>query len=76
MKHIQDNIRTIYCDLPNTVKSFTVATPDGFFTVVLNENLSYEQNLLSYYHELKHIQDGDFNKTSSVGLIEISAHGI
>lgn len=71
-----ENVRTIYCNLPNTVKSFTVATPDDWFTIVLNENLSYEQNLLSYYHELNHILGGDFSKTSSVGLIEIAAHNL
>ena len=26
-----DNVRTVYCDLPNTVGGFTVATPDDFF---------------------------------------------
>lgn len=69
-----DNIKTIYCNLPNTIKGFTVATPDDWFTIVLNENLSYEQNMLSYQHELEHILRGDFGKTLPVGLMEIIAH--
>ena len=51
-----DNVRTVYCDLPNTVGGFTVATPDDFFTIVLNQNLSYDRNVQTYKHELEHIK--------------------
>lgn len=69
-----DNVRTVYCDLPNTVGGFTVATPDDFFTIVLNQNLSYDRNVQTYKHELEHIKNGDFDKTCSADIIEISAH--
>ena len=69
-----DNVRTIYCDLPNTIGAFTVATNDGYFTIVINQNLSYTKNVESYQHELKHIMNGDFDKHTSAGLIEIVAH--
>ena len=68
-----DNVRTVYCDLPNTVGGFTVATPDDFFTIVLNQNLSYDRNVQTYKHELEHIKNGDFDKTCSADIIEISA---
>lgn len=68
-----DNIRTILCDLPNSIRGFTVATPDGFFTICLNQNLSHAQNMKSYQHELKHIMNGDFDKKCSVDLIEVMA---
>ena len=69
-----DNIKTIYCDLPNTIGGFTVATADGFFTIVLNQNLSHERNIESYNHEMKHIVNGGFDKKCSAGLLEIMAH--
>ena len=69
-----DNVRTVYCDLPNTVGGFTVATPDDFFTIVLNQNLSYDRNVQTYKHELEHIKNCDFDKTCSADIIEISAH--
>lgn len=69
-----DNIRTIMCDLPSTIKSFVVATPDDCFTIVLNQNHSYEQNMKSYQHEIEHIQNGDYEKKCSVDIIEFIAH--
>lgn len=69
-----DNIRTVYYNLPNTIKGFTVSTNDDFFTIILNQNLSHMQNMETYYHELKHIQNGDFSKNCSAGLLEIVAH--
>lgn len=69
-----DNIRTIFYNLPYSIKGFTVATSDDFFTIILNENLSHEQNLLTYKHELEHILRGDFDKKCSAGLIEVMAH--
>lgn len=71
-----DDIRTIYCNLPNTIKGFTVSTPDGYFTIVLNQNLSYEQNMISYTHEMEHIMNRDFESKCSAGMIEIMAHGL
>ena len=68
-----DNIRTIYANLPNTIGGYTIVT-DDFYTIVINQNLNYEKNQESYLHELNHITNGDFDKKSSVGLIEIQAH--
>lgn len=69
-----ENIRTVYYDLPNTIKGFTVSTNDDFFTIVLNQNLSHSQNMKTYFHELNHIMNGDFSKKSSVDMIEFYAH--
>ena len=69
-----ENIRTVLCDLPNHIKGFTVASDDNYYTIVLNENLTHETNLETYYHELYHIHNNDFDKKSPVGLIEIMAH--
>lgn len=69
-----DEPRTIFAPLPNTVKAYTVLDGDGFYTIVLNSNLSRKQNLDSYAHELKHIMDGDYEKQNSADLIEFFAH--
>lgn len=69
-----DNIRTIYCDLPTSIGGFTVATIDDYFIIVINQNLSYAKNLETYRHELEHIQQGDFDKQCSAGLLEIITH--
>lgn len=68
-----DNIRTVMSNLPSTIGGFTIVA-DDYFTIVLNQNLSFERNMQTYNHELKHISNGDFDKKTSVGLIEIVAH--
>ncbi len=68
-----DNIRTVMSNLPSTIGGFTIVAND-YFTIVLNQNLSFERNMQTYNHELMHISNGDFDKKTSVGLIEIMAH--
>lgn len=68
-----ENVRTVYIDMPATIKGYTIAK-DDFYTIVLNSNLSNEQNKLTYMHEMYHITNGDFQSKNSVGLIEIFAH--
>ena len=65
-------IKVVYADLPPRVKGFTVLK-DGYYTIVLNHNLTREQNEKSYKHELKHIQNGDFEKID-IQDIETLAH--
>lgn len=60
--------------LPGTVRSYVVANPDMTYTIVLNSNLSREQNVRSYAHELDHIRNGDYDKRCSVDMIEFYAH--
>ena len=60
-------------NFPLTIGGFTIVT-DDYFTIALNRNLSFERNMQTYNHELKHISNGDFDKKTSVGLIEIIAY--
>jgi len=60
--------------MPTTIRSYVVACQNNFFTIVLNARLSTEQNLLSYRHEIEHIQNGDYDKKCDVNLIEFNAH--
>lgn len=68
------NIRTILVDMPLSVKGYTVADSEGFYTIVLNQKLTREQNLLTYVHELGHIKNGDFDSLETVEIIEMLAH--
>lgn len=66
-------IMTYIFPMPGRIRSYTVRK-DGFYTIVVNENLSEEARLEAYRHELKHIEQGDFDKSCSADLIEIFAH--
>lgn len=60
--------------MPTTIKAYTVMNNDDTYTIVLNAKLSDEQHLKSYHHEMKHIENGDYEKHNNVGLLEIVAH--
>lgn len=62
-------------DLPTTIYSFVRQNPDGDYTIVLNARLSAEDRARHYLHELKHIDEYDFEKESSADEIEFYAHG-
>lgn len=64
----------IYADMPTTIKAYTVINSDNTYTIVLNSRLSREQHLLSYYHEMKHIENNDYDKKCDVNIIEFQAH--
>ena len=66
-------IKVVYADLPPKVKAFT-ACQDGYYTIVLNQNLSKAQNEISYLPELGHIIKDDFDK-EDIQKIEREAHG-
>lgn len=70
-----DNCSTIYLNLPYKIKGFAVYnTCEDFYTIVLNSRLSYTQNLSTYMHELKHIENNDFYNTLDVNTLETLAH--
>lgn len=59
-------------DLPPRIRGFVVER-DGEQIIVLNARLNREQNLQTFLHEKKHIDNGDFEKCD-VDTIERSAH--
>lgn len=63
-----------YADLPCTIGAFVVANNDTTYTIILNSRQSREKNIESYWHEIRHIMNGDYEKKCSVDLIEIMAH--
>ena len=48
--------------MPPAIHGFTVSDGFGFYTVVLNPRLSVEMQRKTYYHEISHIQNGDFDR--------------
>lgn len=70
-----DNCITIFQNLPYKIKGFAVYNSnDDYYTIVLNSRLSHDQNLKTYIHELKHINNNDFFSDLDVSMIEACAH--
>lgn len=68
-----NDIRVYLQELPMSVKGFTVLK-DGFFTIVINSNLSELARIRTYKHELQHIYNDDFGKEDA-DSIEKDSHG-
>jgi len=68
-----ENISTIYANLPTSIPAYVVQNSDMSYTIVLNSRLSRERNIVSYWHEMKHITEKDFEK-EDVQQIERDAH--
>lgn len=68
------DVNTILVDLPGTIAGYTIANADTSYTIFLNARLNYERQLKAYYHEMKHIENGDYDKKCSVDVIEGYAH--
>ena len=70
-----DNCTTIYQQLPYKIRGFVVHNAcEDFYTIVLNSRFSHSQNIKTFWHELQHITNDDFNSSLSVDLIEKFAH--
>lgn len=52
-----------------------VQNEDGTYTVLINAKLSQDGRVEAYEHALRHINNGDFEKTD-VQSIELQAHGL
>ena len=57
---MNDDVHVVLLNLPTDMRGFLVANADGSNTVVLNARYSWEQNRLTYLHELRHIRCDDF----------------
>mgnify|MGYP006866776361 CR=1 FL=1 len=69
------DVNTIEAALPTTIPAYVVANPDDTFTIVLNSRMTFERRMQSYWHELKHIQNGDYERHSA-DFLELRAHGL
>ena len=55
-------VETRHLPLPFGIKGFTIPSPDGCFNIYINNRLSYEEQKVTYDHEVDHIMNGDFDK--------------
>lgn len=62
----------VLTDLPPKVRGMVVKEGD-YYTILLNSRLSREQNMKTYLHEKRHIENDDFEK-ENVDQIERDAH--
>lgn len=72
---IKITTNVIYADMPAAIKAYTINNKDDSFTIVLNSRLNREQHLISYHHEMSHIENGDYDSLcADADIIEINAH--
>lgn len=65
-----------FVNLSSRVKGFSTKGVDDDYIIFINENLSYEQQRNAFFHELRHIMNGDLDRYDrSVSVIENEAHG-
>lgn len=68
------DVNICLADLPCRIKAYTFPNTDGTYTIILNSRHSHHQHLLSYYHEMQHIEHGDYDEQCNADLIELYAH--
>lgn len=69
----EEEITVVLAKMPARIRAYVVLK-DDHYTVVINDQLSPVAKMRAYRHEVNHIMNGDFEKTTSVDLIEIRAH--
>ena len=72
---ISSNIRVVLASMPTRIRAYTVLM-DGYYTIVLNDDLSPQAKHRACQHELMHIENGDFERSVSADLLEVRAHRI
>lgn len=72
---ISNNIRVVLASMPARIRAYTVLM-DGYYTIVLNDDLSPMAKHRAYRHELFHIENGDFERSAPADLLEVRTHSI
>lgn len=58
---------------PAGFHGMVVKNDDGFYTILLDPNDTFEQRMKTVQHELKHIYNNDFDK-EDIQAVEAAAH--
>lgn len=69
-----ENIITRLIPLPASVKAMVVLDSEGDYNIYVNNQLSYETQVKSYKHEMRHIENNDFCNDEDIRLIENRAN--
>lgn len=70
------DVNVLLADMPATIPGYSISNPDMSYTVVINSRLNRERQLLAYQHEINHINSGDYDRRTSVDVIECYAHAL
>ena len=71
----EEEIKTVVAKMPTSIRAYVVLK-DDHYTIVINDQLSPVAKMRAYRHEVNHIMNGDFEKTTSADMIEIRAHSV
>jgi len=69
-----DYIGVYIVDLPHNIRGFTRKNEDGSYTILINARLNSEMQITTYDHEIKHIDNEDYNKVREVDCLEYERH--
>jgi hypothetical protein len=63
-------------DMPSGAREAVCSNPDGTYTVLINGDLTKEEQTAAFWHAVRHIQDNDFERVETYGVqaIEAEAH--
>lgn len=67
---IFDNIVIRTLPLPLSVKGVTIPSNDNFYNIYINSNYSIETMNETLKHELKHIDNFDFDNFDDISFVE------
>lgn len=63
-------------DMPDGAKEIVCTNTDGTYTVLINGDLTQEEQNAAFWHALHHIQRHDFERVETYGIqaLESEAH--
>jgi hypothetical protein len=74
---IERDYRVVIRKCPPRVKAFTVKNrAEDYYTLVIDSDLDEDGRLNAYMHELRHIENDDFDRDRIADAAELIAHGI
>lgn len=64
-------------DMPNGAREAVCSNPDGTYTILINGDLTKEEQTAAFWHAVGHIKHNDFERVERYGIqqIESEAHG-
>ncbi len=69
------DVNTVEYNLPVSIAGYTVSNPDNTYTIILNARLTFERRMQAYLHEMRHICNRDFDRTTDADILELYSHG-
>ena len=67
------DVQVQFINFPEKGNEAVTKNEDDSYTIFINAKLSHERQLEAYEHAIRHIENGDFEKTD-VDKIEFEAH--